>query len=132
MGCEVLLGTWRSVRDLSINYNLEHHSPTKAQIEYYSNVLGRLTLTYAKIEITEHFSPKVESKVNDKPMSFGLDEYSYSYELVSCTCESKSLLHCIQVIQKHVESTLNDSKYVHIQFVHLRTPREAEKYIFCH
>ena len=85
MACESLLGTWKSVKDKSIAYNLKYHSPTEAQLDFYKNTLGILTYTYTESEVKQHQFQTVKFIINDKVFETGFDERSYPYEVVSCS-----------------------------------------------
>ena len=84
MSCEVLLGTWKSDKEISIEYNFKYFEPTEEQQEFYNQVLGNMKLTYTETTIKEHFVPTIKIKVKNKTLDFGIEESEYSYEVISC------------------------------------------------
>ncbi|MCU7878168.1 MAG: hypothetical protein KZQ84_15460 [Candidatus Thiodiazotropha sp. (ex Lucinoma borealis)] len=92
LACPDIVGTWRSSKELSIEYNTKLLELEPHTIKFMNDVYGILTITYTKTSIRMHEAPTKKISIKGKEHDFVFEEMSSSYEQVSCTEESVTIL----------------------------------------
>jgi hypothetical protein len=85
MACEYLVGTWKSSKELSMEYNLAQEKITPTQMSFLNQRLGHMTISYTDTETQEHQLPSIEVILNGKTSLMAFEGLSYTYETITCT-----------------------------------------------
>lgn len=106
IACPDIFGTWKSSKELSMDYNDKLGGATQPQTELLEQILGILKLTYSDASIHDHGAPTIKVTINGKQYDFVFEDLEYKYEVLSCTDTS------IKIRQHHpyggpMTSTLN-------------------------
>jgi len=92
LSCPQLLGTWRSSKALSMDYNEKFAQLAPKQKELLVQILGLMTLTVTDKAVREHGQPSMKVTVGGKESDFVFEELSYPYRVLSCDSSSAEVV----------------------------------------
>ena len=84
LSCPDLLGTWRSSKEMSMEYNEKFAHLEPNQKELLVQILGRMIVTYTDNKVHEHGLPSSRVTIGGKEYDFAFEDLSYSYKVLSC------------------------------------------------
>ncbi len=92
LSCPDALGTWRSSKELSVEYNTKHLDLEPHTIKFMNDVYGILTVTYTKNTIRMHGASTKKIMIKGNEHDFVFEEMTSSYKQISCTDMAVTIL----------------------------------------
>lgn len=84
MCCPDLIGTWKSSKEMSMEYNEKYAQLEPRQKELLVQILGHMKVTYTEKNAHEHGQEPIKVKVAGKDSDFTFEDLSYPYTVLSC------------------------------------------------
>lgn len=84
ISCPKILGTWKSSKELSMDYNEKYAHLEPRQQELLIQILGRLIITYSENQVREHGQSPIKVTLDEKVSNFTYENLSYTYKVLSC------------------------------------------------
>lgn len=85
VSCPTLMGTWKSSKELSMDYNEKYANLDNKQHAFLDQIFGHAKFTYAERHIHQHSSPMIHVLIDGQRSDFHFDDLNYPYKILSCS-----------------------------------------------